>query len=79
MAQKVATRALVVFRADRCKSCGWCIEYCPKGNIRFGEAMNAKGKHPAEMIDEDACTGCGQCALVCPDICISVYRAERGD
>jgi 2-oxoglutarate ferredoxin oxidoreductase subunit delta len=77
MTEKVAQQALVIIRTDRCKSCGWCVEHCPKGNLRLGVDTNAKGYHPSELIDPDDCTGCGQCALVCPDVCIEVYRARR--
>jgi 2-oxoglutarate ferredoxin oxidoreductase subunit delta len=77
MTQKTATTALVVFHAECCKACGWCVRYCPKENIRLGDDTNPKGHHPAELIDPENCTGCGQCALVCPDVCIEVYRLKR--
>jgi len=77
MTQEVATKALVIIRADRCKSCGWCVTFCPQENLRIGNATNAGGHHPVETIDPEKCTGCGQCALVCPDVCIEVYRARR--
>jgi len=77
MAQKAAVKALVVIRADRCKACGWCVKYCPTGNLRLGGDTNARGFRPAEVIDPANCTGCGQCALVCPDVCIEVYRTAR--
>ncbi|MBM3497755.1 MAG: 4Fe-4S dicluster domain-containing protein [Armatimonadetes bacterium] len=77
MAEKVATKALVIIRAERCKACGWCAQHCPRGNLRTGTDTNTKGYHPTELIDPDNCTGCGQCALVCPDVCIEVYRAKR--
>ncbi len=77
MAEKTKPKAFVVIRTDRCKSCGWCVNNCPSGNLRFGSEMNAKGYHPSEIVDMEECTGCAQCALVCPDMCISVYRAKR--
>jgi len=77
MTEKVARRGAIVIRRDRCKACGWCIEHCPTDNIRLSADMNPHGYHFAEPVDEDNCTGCGQCALVCPDICITVYRAKR--
>jgi len=77
MTQDVAAKGLVIIRADRCKSCGWCVTFCPQDNLRIGNETNAAGHHPAEVIDPANCTGCGQCALVCPDVCIEVYRAKR--
>ena len=53
------------------------MTHCPEGNLRHAEGINAQGYHPAEQVDPEKCTGCGQCALVCPDVCIEVYRAKR--
>ncbi len=25
---------------------------------------------------EEACTGCQMCALMCPDVCIEIYRVK---
>jgi 2-oxoglutarate ferredoxin oxidoreductase subunit delta len=37
--------------------------------------LNAKGYHPALFVDPDGdCTGCAVCAIICPDVCITVYR-----
>jgi 2-oxoglutarate ferredoxin oxidoreductase subunit delta len=37
--------------------------------------LNAKGYHPALLADPEAkCTGCAICAVICPDVCITVYR-----
>jgi 2-oxoglutarate ferredoxin oxidoreductase subunit delta len=39
------------------------------------ETLNAKGYHPAILVDPDElCTGCAVCAVICPDVCITVYR-----
>ncbi|HJN16130.1 MAG TPA: 4Fe-4S binding protein [Armatimonadota bacterium] len=77
MTDKTASRAFIVVRTDRCKSCGWCVDHCPKDNLRISTETNAQGYHPSEVVDMDDCTGCAQCALVCPDMCITVYRAKR--
>lgn len=37
-------------------------------------ALNAKGYHPAAFVDDGGCTGCAVCAVICPDVCITVYR-----
>ncbi|MGQ9732644.1 MAG: 4Fe-4S binding protein [Candidatus Zipacnadales bacterium] len=74
MTQQVALKAFVIIHSERCKQCGWCVQYCPQGNLQVGEATNTRGYHPVEVVDQANCTGCGQCALVCPDVCIEVYR-----
>jgi 2-oxoglutarate ferredoxin oxidoreductase subunit delta len=39
------------------------------------DRRNAKGYRPAQLVDpEGLCTGCAICALICPDVCITVFR-----
>ena len=66
----------IEIREERCKACGLCIEYCPKGILEFSEKFNLKGYTPVRVKKgkEDECTGCATCALVCPDCVIEVYR-----
>jgi 2-oxoglutarate ferredoxin oxidoreductase subunit delta len=41
------------------------------------DQLNAKGFHPAELLEvAGRCTGCAICAVVCPDVCITVYREQ---
>jgi len=64
----------IEIRADRCKSCGLCVEACPDGLIKVAEKLNDMGYHPVEYCG-DGCTGCGLCYTVCPEPgCITVYR-----
>ena len=55
---------------DRCKGCGFCIEYCPREVLVFSEAFNKKGYHPPEVANAEACTSCRLCELICPDFAI---------
>ena len=57
---------------DRCKGCGFCIEFCPRNLLAVSDRKNAKGYHPPEVIDDLHCTNCGLCALLCPDFAIYV-------
>ena len=57
-----------------CKSCGLCIEVCPKKIIAIGDTANDKGFFTAVCINQDECIGCGLCATICPDVAIEVYK-----
>ena len=59
-----------------CKSCGLCIEACPKQSIIISKHINEKSFFPAEFKDDGQCTGCGLCAVVCPEAIIEVYREK---
>ncbi len=64
----------VTIREERCKACGLCIHYCPKGVLGPSEKFNAKGYHPIEVKHPEKCIGCTICAQVCPDQVFEVYR-----
>ena len=57
-----------------CKSCKFCIEFCPKNIIYISNQLNTKGYYFAEFEKDKECTGCAICALVCPEAAIEVYR-----
>jgi len=57
---------------DRCKECGFCIEFCPNDVLTKSEKINAKGFHPPEPLNPESCTGCRTCELLCPDFAIFV-------
>ena len=57
---------------ERCKGCGFCVEFCPQDVLIMSEHTNAKGYHPPKLIDDSRCINCGLCALLCPDFAIYV-------
>ncbi len=72
-AKKKAVKGKIIIEAEMCKSCGYCIEHCPKNAIELAEYYNTKGYHPAVPSGEN-CNGCGICAVVCPEGIIEVWR-----
>jgi 2-oxoglutarate ferredoxin oxidoreductase subunit delta len=57
---------------DRCKGCGFCVEFCPQGVLVMSQRTNSKGYHPPELTTSAHCIDCGLCALLCPDFAIYV-------
>ncbi|MPM96283.1 NAD(P)H-quinone oxidoreductase subunit I, chloroplastic [bioreactor metagenome] len=67
--------AKVTFDEDKCKGCGLCVEACPKKILELAhDIINAKGYHPAKIIDMSKCIGCASCAKMCPDCVITVEK-----
>ena len=62
---------------ERCKECGFCIEFCPKHILRKSAEINSKGYHPVCIDDNDKCTGCNICSMICPDFAIFVVSTEE--
>jgi 2-oxoglutarate ferredoxin oxidoreductase subunit delta len=61
---------------DRCKGCGFCIEFCPNEVFTESEKFNVKGYHPPEINDGDKCIGCRLCELICPEFSIYIVLPE---
>ena len=59
---------------ELCKSCGYCVEQCPKGVLAFHEQVNQRGYHYVYEKNPEDCIGCAVCAAICPDCVIEVYR-----
>ena len=57
---------------ERCKGCGFCVEFCPRDVLIMSKDTNAKGYHPPECVNDTDCMNCGLCALLCPDFAIYV-------
>ncbi|OGF50914.1 MAG: hypothetical protein A2231_09900 [Candidatus Firestonebacteria bacterium RIFOXYA2_FULL_40_8] len=63
---------------EKCKSCGYCIHFCNKGNLSLSKAVNTRGYLYIEFNDkENKCNSCALCALMCPEAAIEVYKEEK--
>ena len=72
-------RGVIYVERERCKGCGFCVEFCPQDCLVLAPDFNAKGYHPPVLADQDACTGCDLCALYCPDFAIFSVRVQAAD
>jgi len=69
---------------ERCKGCGFCVQYCPKGVLKLSDEFvlklsdefNSKGYHPPEVVKPDECVNCDLCEMLCPDFAIFCVRVE---
>jgi 2-oxoglutarate ferredoxin oxidoreductase subunit delta len=60
--------------AERCKACGFCVEFCPTHVLALSSAFNAKGYHTPYMVHPDKCSGCDLCGMYCPDFAIFGHK-----
>jgi 2-oxoglutarate ferredoxin oxidoreductase subunit delta len=65
--------------ADRCKGCGFCVEYCPKDVLALSEEFNRKGYHPPKVVKVGECVNCSLCEMICPDFAIYSVEVQDGD
>lgn len=66
----------VLIDISRCKGCSLCVEECPLKVLALGEKINDKGYNYVQIMKLNECIGCASCGYVCPDNCITVYRAK---
>jgi 2-oxoglutarate ferredoxin oxidoreductase subunit delta len=60
---------------ERCKACGFCVEFCPTRALALSSAFNAKGYHPPYLIQPEKCSGCDLCGMYCPDFAIFGFKS----
>jgi len=70
------TRGTVCIIDDRCKGCGYCIEFCPKDILQFSDKFNRKGYHPPVVTKQGECVNCHYCEIICPEFAIFSVETE---
>ena len=64
--------ARIIVDEKVCKGCGMCVHACPLKIIALDKTrLNAKGYHPAQLVEPEKCVGCKACMkLGCPAISV---------
>lgn len=75
--QQKKLKGSVVIAAERCKGCGYCVEFCPTSALKLSDQYNTKGYHPPLLVSQDLCSGCNMCGLLCPDFAIYGFIATK--
>lgn len=63
-------RNLPDFTRERCKQCGICSHFCPKGAITTDSHGNPR------LTDPEACNACRLCEYLCPDFGVKVHPKD---
>jgi 2-oxoglutarate ferredoxin oxidoreductase subunit delta len=71
-------RGSVAIIVERCKGCGFCVEFCPTKVLALSSAFNSKGYHPPHAVNAEKCSGCDLCGMYCPDFAIYGWRNNAG-
>jgi 2-oxoglutarate ferredoxin oxidoreductase subunit delta len=79
MVEDIAKKAKgrVVIINERCKGCGFCVEFCPTKCLDLSGQYNSKGYHPPVLVHKGDCTGCDICGMVCPDFAIYGFMKKK--
>lgn len=57
---------------EQCKSCGLCIEICPKKVLSWDDEVLGHFGTPTVKCDIKNCIQCKSCEKICPDMAIRV-------
>ncbi len=72
-------RGIVFILEERCKGCGYCINFCPKNVLEVSDKFNKKGYHPPHAALPHECVNCHYCEIICPEFAIYSIEDPSGE
>ena len=76
-ADKATKPGQVHIDKERCKGCGFCVEFCPTKVLRMSLELSPKGYNLVVVDVESKCLACGFCELICPEFAIKVSTTNN--
>ncbi len=73
----VVPRGRISVLVERCKGCGFCVEFCPRDVLAISDTFNQKGYHPPYALRPEQCVACGLCEMLCPEFAIHVSEVAE--
>jgi 2-oxoglutarate ferredoxin oxidoreductase subunit delta len=78
--EKAAKPGRVLIDKERCKGCGYCVEFCPRGALKMSDRLSPQGYNLPMVADKCECLSCGLCEILCPEFAIHVVLvAQRAE
>ncbi len=74
---KAAPPAQIHIDKERCKGCGYCVEFCPRKVLSMGTEIGPKGYNLPQVNDSSKCLDCGFCEAICPEFAIKLAAASE--
>jgi 2-oxoglutarate ferredoxin oxidoreductase subunit delta len=76
--EKATKPAQIDIDEERCKGCGFCVEFCPRQVLKMSSQLSPKGYYLAMVDDADKCLCCGFCEVICPEFAVRVSTTTGG-
>jgi 2-oxoglutarate ferredoxin oxidoreductase subunit delta len=57
---------------EKCKGCGYCVEFCPQKVLVTSSDLSSKGYTLPKVEDNGKCLSCGFCEAICPEFAIKL-------